>query len=350
MSSEDGLLNPRAETIGAMAKPGDEFIPVIDVGPFLDGEPGALGRLAKEVAFALTNIGFFYMVNHRVPTDLVDRILTATAAFHDLPADDKLAIRVNRDQAGFVPMKTSMNTTSGVEKNTAPNVVELFLVHRDRTADEPAVLEQRRFQGLNQWPAQDPMVGFHEIVNAYHDTMQALGRRLLPIYASALGMPPGFFYRFFRDPQSILRMAKYPVPDAVEENQNGAAPHGDLGFLTMLPEARVPGLEIKMPSGRWMPEPVVPGAFLVNAGETLRRWSNDRFLATPHRVVTSSGGDRYQVAFFFNPDYDAIIEVLPSCIDATHPARYEPELYEDIAVRYIESTYSAIHKAKQAAE
>jgi isopenicillin N synthase-like dioxygenase len=350
MTADGSRMTPRADTIAASAKAGDEFIPVIDVGPFLTGESGALERIAGEIRFALENIGFFYIVNHGVPAVLSDRILSATQAFHALPMDEKLAIRVNRDQAGFVPMKTSMNTTSGVEKNSAPNLVEIFLAHRDRTADEPAVREGRRFQGLNQWPARTPMPGFREIVNAYHDTMQGLGRRLLPLYAVALGMPSGHFYRYFRDPQSIVRMAMYPVPETVEANQFGSAPHGDLGFLTMLPEARVPGLEIKMPSGRWMPEPVVPGAFLVNAGETLRRLSNHRFLATPHRVVTSTGADRYQVAFFFNPDYDAVIEVLPSCIDADHPARDEPMRFEDLAVRYIESTYSAIHKAPQAAE
>ena len=350
MSAADIMITPRAGTIGATPQAGDEFIPVIDIGPFLSGEPGALDRVAGEVAFALRNIGFFYIVNHGVPPLLVDRILDATRAFHDLPEADKLAIRVNRDQAGFVPMKTSMNTSSGVEKNTAPNVVELFLVHRDRTADEPAVREGRRFQGLNQWPGRSPVAGFREIVNAYHDTMQALGRRLLPIYATAFGMPSGHFYRYFRDPQTILRMAKYSVPETVVENQHGSAPHTDLGFLTMLPEARVPGLEIRMPSGRWMPEPVVPGAFLVNSGETLRRLTNHRFLATPHRVVTATDVDRYQVAFFFNPDYDAMIEVLPSCIDAEHPARDAPIRFEDLAVRYIESTYAAIHKAQEAAE
>jgi isopenicillin N synthase-like dioxygenase len=349
MDGNETIMTPRAEAIAPTSAAGEEFIPVIDVGPFLLGEPGALARTAREIAFALHNIGFFYIVNHGVAPVLVDRVLAATKAFHDLPAADKQAIRVNRDQAGFVPMKTSMNTTSGVERNTAPNVVELFLAHRDRAPDEPAVLAGRRFQGLNQWPATEPMPGFREIVNAWHDAMLALGRRLLPLYATALGMPAGHFFRYFRDPQTIVRMARYPVPDKVEENQFGSAPHGDLGFLTMLPEARVPGLEIRMPSGRWMPEPIVARAFLVNAGETLRRMSNHRFLATPHRVVTSTGADRYQVAFFFNPDYDAIIEVLPSCVDARHPARDEPIRFEDLAIRYIESTYSAIHKAPQQA-
>ncbi|MEK9661461.1 MAG: 2-oxoglutarate and iron-dependent oxygenase domain-containing protein [Alphaproteobacteria bacterium] len=343
-------MTPRAGTIASDTRADEEFIPVLDVGPFLLGEPGALDRLAGEVRFALENIGFFYIVNHGVPDILVDRILSATQAFHELTEEEKQAIRVNRDQSGYVPMKASMNTTSGINRNTAPNVVELFLAHRDRAPDESAVIEGRRFQGLNQWPARTPMPGFREIVNAYHDTMLALGRRLLPLYAVALGMPAGHFYRYFRDPQSIVRMARYPVPASVEDNQFGAAPHGDLGFLTMLPEARVPGLEIKMPSGRWMPEPIVPGAFLVNAGETLRRMSNHRFLATPHRVAVSSDADRYQVAFFFNPDYDAIIEVLPSCTDADHPPRDEPQRFEDLAVHYIESTYSAIHKAPQAAE
>jgi len=330
-----------------------EFIPIIDVGSFLAGKPGSLISLSKEIAFSLEHIGFFYIVNHGVPKPLIARIFKAAKAFHNLPVDEKLALKSGPDLPGFYPMKLTTIVKTKNPDQPAANVVELFLAQRDRVSDKNGITDGNTISAgtshaMNKWPNNEPIPGFREIVNAYHDTMQALGRRLLPLYAQALGMPPGYFYNLFRDPQSIVRIAKYPVPDIIENNQWGAAPHGDMGFLTMLPEAQLPGLEIKMPSGEWIPQPIVPDALLVNAGETLRELSNHRFSSTPHRVKASLNTDRYQISFFFNPDSDAMVGPLPSCVNSDYPPCSKPITFKKFARNYMKKSnqYSkTIHKS-----
>src|SRR5690606_9566016 len=138
-----------------------------------------------------------------------------------------------------------------------------------------------------------------------------------------------------------IRMIHYPATDYTAEDQFGLGAHMDGGFLTFLPQTKVPGLEIQTQEGTWIPQPVVPGAFLVNAGQILRRWTNDRFRATPHRVVSPTGGqDRYSVPFFFNPAADALVEVPASCVTADNPLKHQPIRYADHLAQYLSKTYT----------
>ena len=105
-------------------------------------------------------------------------------------------------------------------------------------------------------------------------------------------------------------------------------PHTDSGFMTLLPPNKVQGLSILLPSGEWMDAPHVEGAFVVNGGDILHRWTNERFLSTPHRVRNVSGTVRYAIPFFFDPSHDSTIECLPTCHGPGNPPRYEPIICE----------------------
>ena len=149
--------------------------------------------------------------------------------------------------------------------------------------------------------------------------------RMLPAFAVALDMPADFFAPFFADEaHANLRFLHYPPQDAGEDNLFGQAPHTDNSFMTALARTDVPGLAVRLPSGEWFPPPVIPGTFLINLGNIMRRWSNDRFLSTPHGVLNDSGTDRYSIAYFHSPNPDSVIECLPSCVSADNPARYPP--------------------------
>ncbi len=142
---------------------------------------------------------------------------------------------------------------------------------------------------------------------------------MLPVLARALGMPAEHFAPFFADEAHInLRFLHYPPQDIADDEQFGQGPHTDNSFITILARTEVPGLAVRLPSGEWLAPPLIPGTFLVNLGNMMKRWSNDRFLSTPHAVLNESGTDRYSIAFFYSPNVATRIECLPSC---TGPGR-----------------------------
>ncbi|MGH2373455.1 MAG: 2OG-Fe(II) oxygenase family protein, partial [bacterium] len=116
-------------------------------------------------------------------------------------------------------------------------------------------------------------------------------------------------------------------------------PHTDNSFFTILARMEVPGLAVRLPSGEWLAPPVIPGTFLVNLGNVMKRWSNDRFLSTPHGVLNDSGTDRYSIAFFFSPSPDAVIECLPSCVGPDNPPRYRRAVYRDLVLAFYNANY-----------
>src|SRR5437763_14650161 len=134
-----------------------------------------------------------------------------------------------------------------------------------------------------------------------------------------------------------------PANAAAEDNQFGIAPHADAGFLTMLPQSAVPGLEIRTASGRWLAAPSLPGNYLVNTGDTLNRWTNGRFLSTPHRASNHSGDERYATPFFYDPNTDTMIECLPTCQGPDHPPKHPPQTYGELYAWFTQQNYKHIN-------
>lgn len=326
--------------------------PILDVGPWLAGEPDALEPLAAQVREALTNSGFMMWVNHGLDWNVIERGFEGARQFHELPLEEKMKIRVNEHQSGYVPMNFTFNEghavdgTGGLKRDASENLT----YWQERAPDDPKVLSGERFRALNRWPDEALAPGFRTSQIAYHEMMSDLGFRMLPVYARALGMPADFFDDKFRDPTLVVRMVRYPAMGELRDDQFGASSHTDAGFITMLPQAREPGLQIKTPAGEWIDQPVVNRGVVVNSGNMLRRWSNDRFLATPHRVTTAVERDRYSLAYFFNPDLDDVIEPVESCCGAGDPARYEPIRYGDFFAAYLAKTYTHYQTPKAAAE
>jgi isopenicillin N synthase-like dioxygenase len=325
-----------------------DTIPVVDLGPYLAGETGALDRTARELRFALTEIGFYFIVNHGVPPAQVCQVFRQAARFHAQPLDKKLAIKIDRHNVGYLPLKGDTLRTSTVETVTKANLNEALFVARDLPLDHPDVVAGRRFRSANQWP---DLPGFREIVAGYCDAMERLVRRLVPLYARALDLPADYFDRPFAEPQYKLRMTHYPPLDGPPDDEFGIAPHTDTSFLTLLAPNAVPGLSIRTPGGAWIQAPAISGAFVVNGGQLLQRWTNDRFLATPHRAVNRSGGERYALAFFCDAAIDCPIAAVPTCVGPDKPPKYEVTTYTDYMIRYQERTYNVFGpEAEVAAE
>ncbi len=313
-------------------------LPIVDLGPFLDGEDGALDTLGAQFARACETTGFFYIKNHGVDQALIDATFEQSKRFHALPMDVKKALTLDGNNIGYLAMNASTQKHSTVHKATKPNQNESFFVSYDREPDHPGVVAGKPYRGVNQWP--DGLPGFREGVMAYFTALNGLGQRLLPAFSVALGMPPDYLDADFADENNAnLRLLHYP-PTKQEDNDFGTAPHTDNSFLTFLARMDVPGLAICLQSGEWLSPPLIPGTFLVNIGNMLRRMSNDRFLSTPHGVIVDGMQDRYSIAYFHSPDPYRVIGVVPSCTDAGNPAKYEPRLYADLIHEFYSANYA----------
>jgi isopenicillin N synthase-like dioxygenase len=313
-------------------------IPLIDVGPVFGGEPGALETVAQDVRRACETIGFFYLAGHGVPQAVIDAAFAASREFHAIPIDEKLALKINENNIGYLAVNQSMQRHSTVHKATRPNFNESFFISHDRAADHPDVIAGRPLRGRNQWPTGH--AAMRAAMVSYFTTLNGLGGRLLPLLARALGMPAEHFAPFFQnEAHSNLRFLHYPPQDTDDEEQFGQGPHTDNSFITMLAREDVPGLAVRLPSGQWLAPPVIPGTLLVNLGNIMKRWSNDRFLSTPHGVLNDSGKDRYSIAFFYSPNVDAVIECLPSCVAVDDPPRYPRAVYRDLVLEFYNANY-----------
>ncbi|HEY0181344.1 MAG TPA: 2-oxoglutarate and iron-dependent oxygenase domain-containing protein [Rhodopila sp.] len=328
-----------APSIAAIRSDAPEEIPILDLGPYLAGAPGARAALGRELRHALEQVGFYFVVNHGVAQSLIDATFAAVERFHAQPEDAKRALLINRNNVGYLPFKGSTIRHSQLNQNNRPDLNEAFFVKRDLPADHPDVIADKMFRGTNKWPAALP--GFRETVNAYCGAMEGLATSLLPLYAEALELSPSWFDSFFSDPMYTLRMSHYPKQDASGADEFGIAPHTDTSFMTLLAQNRIPGLSIRLPNGNWVDAPTLPGSILVNGGDMLRRWTNDRCLATPHRVINRSGEERYAIPFFFDCNYDAVMECVPTCCSDDMPPRYTRMTYPEYMTWYRDLTYGA---------
>jgi isopenicillin N synthase-like dioxygenase len=322
----------------------EETIPILDLGPYLAGEPGAGHALAEQLRWASENIGFYFITNHGVPQALIDRTFAETARFHAQPMAEKQKLLINKDQAGYLPMGGAKMRSSEVNQNTRHDLNEALFVRRERTPDDPDVIAGKPWRGLNRWPANLP--GFREIILAYWTRMEQLAQSMLPLYDLALGLPSGFFRERFEGAHVNLRLSHYP-PMPAEANQFGIAPHTDSGFMTFLPQSAVPGLEILTVTRKWIAAPPMPGTYLVNTGDILHQWTNKRFRSTPHRAINRSTTDRYAIPFFYDPNTDTMIECLPGCSGPDNPPRYPPRTYAEYYAWFVKMNYR--HQEDQAA-
>lgn len=314
--------------------------PILDLGNHIAGVPHAQENLARELADALERTGFLIAVNHGVPQATIDAVFAEAARFHALPLPHKMALRMRPGAGiGYLPTATFALKTSEINDNRQPDLNEAFFIDRERSPDDPEVRAGKPFREVNRWP--DGLPGFRETAIAYYAHLEAFALRLLPLFATALRLPPDWFDRAFANAQCTLRLSHYP-PTAYADNQFGIAPHTDTSFLTILPQSNLEGLYIR-PSGRgWMQAPRIPGSFVINSGDMCRRWTNDRFLSTEHFAVNPAPDrPRYAAPFFFAPNTDFTIRCLATCCGPDNPPRYPDVTYEQYRMWFLRNNYHA---------
>jgi isopenicillin N synthase-like dioxygenase len=299
-------------------------IPVIDLSGYLKGSAGALEATAAQIRQSCLGTGFFYIVGHGVDDTLLDSTFVVHRRFHALPTEEKLHLRLNQWHRGYEPFASSqLKSSARFDPARYPNQLESFLVRHDVRPDTPGYGE-KEFMGPNQWPED---AHFCEVVNAYDAAMRGLGLALLPAMSVAMGEEPQFLSPLFDAPSTALRLVHYPAQTERPDDLLGIQPHTDYGFLTILAQDAVDGLEIRRVDGTWIPAPRLPHGFIVNIGDATARWTNGIFNSTPHRVrLDGSGHDRFSIAYFFDPNIEAEIRILDSFrgvgVEKYPPIRY----------------------------
>ena len=305
------------------------LVPVIDIAPFLAGGAEDKARVAAEVDDACREIGFLVIAGHGVAQAQIDEMRRMTRAFFELPHWEKLRVKMPPDRyRGLMTVGSEDTAYSMDEEENAPDWRESFVIGpHDHDYDEYHYGPQGwRFFAANLWP--DRPAGMRPLWEVYYREMERLAGDLMRIFACALGLPETFFADKI-DRHITNFIASYYPPQTTPPlpGQLRCGAHADYGSLTIVSsDTPVGGLQVLGRDGAWSDVPCIPGTFVINLGDLMAEWTNDRWRSTLHRVVNppreEAESSRLSLLFFHQPNYGAVIECLPSCTDAANPPRY----------------------------
>ena len=295
-----------------------QSIPVIDLAPLINAESHGLDELVRNLDDICRNVGFFYVRNHGVPANLCTGIVREAERFFALPVEEKR--RYNIDDIGthhgYVPYGSLVITGKS-------DLQEGYEVCTELAPDDPDYLAGHICYGPNVWPENLP--GYRETVYAYFEAIIQLSHTLCRAFAMALGQPEDFFESKTQRTMSQMRLIHYPPQRGpLDEDEIGIGAHTDYEIFTVLLQTEQGGLQVGNTAGDWIEAPPIPDTLVINLGDMLERWTNGRYVSTPHRVINTSGQERYSFPLFFAAEHNTIVEPLVNCIDAENPPRYTP--------------------------
>lgn len=317
-------------------------VPTIDISPYLadSPDPAACADVAARLDRACRDVGFVQVTGHGVPAPVVSDLADAMDDFFALPLEVKKEYRRGpAENRGYAPPKSeSLSMSLGVASTSMMNdFYEAMTVGVEASAFADLDLPAASY-AVNTWPDAAPT--FRPAVETYFEHAQELARILMRAFTDALGLERGYFDGLVDHSIDALKMNNYALSESeilVADDLTGMGAHTDFGILTILWADRVPGLQVLDCRGQWHDVQPAEGAFLVNLGDAMARWTNDRWRSTVHRVdppvVDGTIRRRRSAAFFFDGNHDAVIETLPGCLDEGD-AGYPPiTIAENIAAK-----------------
>jgi isopenicillin N synthase-like dioxygenase len=294
-------------------------LPVISLAGMRSTDTAARAAVGARLERACANSGFFYLIDHGVAPALMAAVFRESRRFFELPLEQKLALDRSKSfcNRGYEPLRDQ-----ALEFGTPPDVKEGFYLGVDLPQSDPRVAARTFGFGPNQWPA---LPGWRETMEAYARAMIDLGALLLRAIALSLRLPEEYFAAYCDDPVAVLRLLRYP-PQAANPrpDEKGCGAHTDFGAVTFLLQDDAGGLQVWDEREGWIHAAPMDGAYVVNLGDMMARWTNDRYRSTRHRVVNFSGRERYSVPFFYDGRADYVISCLPGCLEPGEQPKYPP--------------------------
>lgn len=322
------------------SNPSSISLPLIDMAGVREGDQAAILRAGEAIRKACGETGFFYIINHGVPQSVIDTAMAAAKTFFAYPADVKQQVAVNKRHRGWHALGGAL-----MYEATKPDFKEFFSMGLELPEDDPCVVAGEALRGPNQWPGFMPELRM--ALDAYYEEIGLAGADLLKAVAVGLGIEPGFFEPKYGKRLQRTQMVYYPPhPPMAETDQFGVAPHTDYGCITLLYQDNSGGLQVReLGSNSWIDATPIEGSLVVNVGDLLARWSNDRFRSTLHRVINKSGHERYSIATFYDPTYGAVVDPCDLGVDAA-ASLYPPVAAGDYILKRIDDSMAYRKKAQ----
>ena len=307
-------------------------VPTVDLGRFVHGDAADRKEIAAETDRICADIGFLSIVGHGVSEEITQAVYESSRRFFRGPLDSKIKVAQPQPDVirGYIGMgKAALGVTIG--QATPPDLKETFSIGPQADPDVPyySAPGSRSHFAPNIWPEDIP--GFRQAWQAYWTAMTSLSEKMMRLFAHALDLDEHHFASATDRHISILSAMYYPdQPVPPRPGQLRAGAHTDFGTMTILrPDSAPGGLQVLTKGGVFAPVKAPPGSFVLNIGDMMARWTNDRWVSTLHRVVNpppdaKMGAERLSIGFFHQPNYGAVVECLPGCQSADHPAKYPP--------------------------
>uniref|UniRef100_A0A8H7K9R2 Fe2OG dioxygenase domain-containing protein n=1 Tax=Bionectria ochroleuca TaxID=29856 RepID=A0A8H7K9R2_BIOOC len=318
-------------------------IPTISFAPIFGKGDVSRARVVAQVRDACLKYGFFQLVDHGVPQDLFDEMIKQSASFFSLPEDVKERYSKEQDkfQRGYERLRAQ-----NFEKRTAGDLKEGYYFGADLPLDHPRVVAGKFNMGPNKYPKEvtDP-VKFKETMDTYYSTMLSLSKTLLQVLCETMEISNEWMSEFLDIPIATLRLLHYPpqAPDA-SEFERGIGQHTDFGAVTILLQDGIGGLQVwDRDASAWIDATPQRGALVINLGNLMMRWTNDRYLSNLHRVINKSGKQRYSVPFFLAGNPDFLVKCFPKCADEIKGPKYPPVTVQ----RWMEGRYADTYNTSQ---
>jgi isopenicillin N synthase-like dioxygenase len=328
------------------AVPKSQF-PIFDLGRFEAAGLAERRGLAEDVDAICRSTGFLAIANHGVPKEVIGGVWSKARDFFDLSLEEKLRARAPYPgyPYGYLgPELEALAKSRNVD--TPPDLKESFNggpLSAPKDMSDPEALAF--CYAATIWPERP--AGFQAAWSAYYSALEDLAARIMRLFAAALKLPDDYFAPFIDAPVSALRALNYPAQMRTPKpGQLRAGAHTDYGSLTiLLPQEGSRGLEIATGEGGWVEAPAIPGAFIINIGDLMQRWTNDRWVSTLHRVTNPPGPDaslrRQSLAFFHQPNWFAEIDCLEACLAPGEKPKHAPVLSGPYLMSKFKATVTA---------
>ncbi|KAI1341843.1 hypothetical protein F5Y15DRAFT_348869 [Xylariaceae sp. FL0016] len=316
-------------------------IPVIDFSDFYSEDPARKNKVVDQIRSSCLENGFFQITRHTVPLIEQKEVINSAKTFFDLSQDEKDKVSKNNNtwNRGYEQLRSQI-----LEEGTRPDLKEGFYIGADIPETHPYFVHKKLNSGPNQWPSGlgEGLPGFKSATMRYYDSTLRLASDLMRALALSLELEESYFEPFLDGAVATMRLLHYPSQpkDSDEKLTRGIGAHTDFGAITILLQDTVDGLQVRdQKTQTWIDVEPTEGALVVNLGNLMARWTNDRYKSNVHRVINKSGSERYSIPVFLSGNPDHVVNCIPTCQSADSPAKYDSITVEEAVSRSYAESY-----------